>query len=387
MTTESLVARPTPAPDRPGTIPTADRRIRPAVAWATVGVLFWTFQAYVLIRWLTSPYFTPVKSGPGAPPTAMKIAIVTYVVVQGIAFLAVGWLLLIKPLLRERRLTFDGALFIAFSGFYWFWDPMGNAFGLYFTYNSWIPNMGSWVNVTPGWMTPGDPGAQVPEPFLIFAFAYGTIFVPAIIGGSLLVKWVMRRWNRGMFFGLVAAFVVFFVFETLLELVWMRMGLYTYAGGIKSMTIFPNNYYGYPIYESLWAFTLTAGSYLRVSRDDRGYSIAERGLERMKFPGPKNGIRLMAIVGWLYTAILVVYFVPLWLFTLHSEAWPADVMKRSYLTDYLCGPQTHRACPADNVPLFRPKSVTITPDGKLYLPPGVPPVDQPTTFPNAANNP
>src|SRR4051794_24862386 len=97
----------------------------------------------------------------------------------------------------------------------------------------------------------------------------------------------------------------------------------------------------YPVYESLWAFTLTFAAYLRYSRDDRGNSVAERGLERVRFPGPKNALRLMAITGWLYTATLIVYFVPLWFFTLHSQAWPDDVLQRSYLTDYLCGPQTH----------------------------------------------
>lgn len=364
MSTDSLARRPSPEPTLT-TTPGRDRRVRPVVAWACVGILFWVFQAYVLIRWATSPYFTPVQSGPDTPPGWMKFAIVAYTVVQDTAFLWVGWRLLVKPWLRERRLSFDGALFIAFSGFYWFWDPMGNAFNLYFTYNSWIPNMGSWVNVTPGWLTPGEPGAQVPEPFLIFGFAYGTIFVPAVIGGSMLIGWVKRRWNGGVFRGLVSAFVVFFVFETVLELLWMRLGFYTYAGAIKSLTIFPDHFYGYPVYESLWAFTLTSASYLRYSRDDRGNSVAERGLERFNFPGPKNAVRLMAITGWLYTATLLVYFVPLWLFTLHSEAWPKDVTNRSYLTDYLCGPDTHRACPADNVPLFRPNSVTITPDGQL----------------------
>jgi len=45
----------------------APRQPRPIAAWAAVGALFWAFQAFVLIKWVTGPYFTSVKSGPDDP--------------------------------------------------------------------------------------------------------------------------------------------------------------------------------------------------------------------------------------------------------------------------------------------------------------------------------
>jgi Spirocyclase AveC-like len=127
------------------------RTTTPVKFWAFIGCVLWIFQIYVLVKWLTGPFFTPVEYGPDSPPTLMKVGIITVMVVQGIAFLALGYVWIVRPLRRERRLGFDGMVFIAFIGFYWFWDPVGNYFALTSSYNAWIPNMGSWVNDIPGW--------------------------------------------------------------------------------------------------------------------------------------------------------------------------------------------------------------------------------------------
>jgi hypothetical protein len=365
------------------------RTTRPVKFWALIGCAIWVLQIYILWKWVTGPYFTPVPSGPVQPPLVMKVSIVIYLVVQWAAFgwLAIRWV--IAPWLRDRRIGFDGLLFIAWAGFFWFWDPMGNMNGITFTYNAWIPNMGSWVNEIPGWSTPGSPGAQSPEPWLFTAGAYSVFFVAMPILGCFVMRKVSQlRPRTGKIAQLLIVYALVFVLETLLEgFFWMRMGLYTYAASPPQFVLFSDRYYRYPMIESLfWGAALTAITYLRSTRNDRGESLAERGVSSLRITeGAKTGLRLMAIVGMSYTLILAAFWVPYWLvWSAHTQGIPLDIQKRSYLMNGLCGPQTHIACPDPNVPAFRPHSITITPDGKIHVPPGSELPNGPTTFDQAA---
>jgi hypothetical protein len=98
------------------------RKLVPVKAWALVGALILTFQAYVMVKWLTGPYTQPVDPGPDTPPMAMKIAIVSYLIIQWIMFVVIGYRVLVRPWRREHRVTFDGLLFFAWCAFFWFFD-------------------------------------------------------------------------------------------------------------------------------------------------------------------------------------------------------------------------------------------------------------------------
>ncbi len=390
---ESATAqRPLPAAE-PLTRPVAPaieaRTTRPVKFWALIGCAIWAFQIFVLVKWVTGPFFTEVDAGPTGLPTEMKVAIITYLVLQWSAFLWLGYRWIVKPLRRERRIGFDGLLFIAWAGFFWMWDPMGNALSPTFTYNAWIPNMGSWVNEIPGWITPGAPGAQAPEPWLFTAGAYSVFFVAMPILGCWVMRKARERWPRLGIFGLLAiVYLLICLLETLVEgFLWMRIGLYTYAGTPDLLDLFPGHYYKFPVVESfLWGTVLTAVTYLRWSINDKGESIAERGASTLRATrGAKTGLRLMAIVGFMYSMIIVAYWLPYWaIWGSHSSDFPMDIQKRSYLMNGLCGPETDRACPDENVPLFRERSVTVTPDGRISVPDGVSPPDGPMTFEEAA---
>jgi hypothetical protein len=59
-----------------------------------------------------------------------------------------------------------------------------------------------------------------------------------------------------------------------------------------------------------------------------------------------------------------------------SAEWPADLQKRSYLTNGLCGEGTDQACPGPVVPQFRNDnhdpnggSAHLDPNGNLVVPP------------------
>jgi hypothetical protein len=77
------------------------------------------------------------------------------------------------------------------------------------------------------------------------------------------------------------------------------------------------------------------------------------------------------MVGAFQIGLFIMYTVPQTsLFASKSTEWPADLVKRSYMTDGLCGAGTPRACPGPAVPLYRGDgrkqvSVQISPDGKV----------------------
>jgi Spirocyclase AveC-like len=366
------------------------RTTRPVKFWSLVGGLIWAVQIFILLKWVAGPYFHQVKPGPTPVPSAMKLAIVIYLAIQWALFCFLGYRWVVRPLMRERTIGIDGLLFLAWSGFFWMWDPMGNYLSPTFTYNSWIPNMGSWVNGIPGWNTPATPGAQAPEPWLFTAGAYGVFFTLMPILGCWVMRRTRERWPRiGLAGQLLIVYAMVAVLETVVEgFLWMRMGLYTYAGTPdKLWNLFPGHYYKYPIYESFsWGAVLTATTYIRWSVNDRGESIAERGIGEVRASKTaKNGLRLLAMVGCLYSMILIVYWFPYWaIWGAHDSSFPRDVQARSYLMDGICGPGTQRACPGPNVPLFRAHSVTITPSGTLSAPAGAALPLGPTTFKAAA---
>jgi hypothetical protein len=380
MAVETLTRGAIPAPDT-DVVP---RRATPVKAWACVGLGLWAFEVFVLAKWVTGPYFRAVPAGPTQPSGSMKTAIVVYLVVEWIAFFAAAYYFVVRPWRRDGRLAWDGALFIGWAVFYWLYDPLANAFALFDTYNAWIPNMGSWVNSIPGWVGVGQPGAQLPEPWLFTAAAYPLFFVPT----TLFVCWLMRRTRAyrprmGTFGLIMVAWLVMILVDFVVEAIWTHIGLYTYAGGIHAFTVFPGHFYRMPIYNSVcWGAAMTAVGYLRWSRNDRGESVAERGAGELSMSESSRAlVRLFATSGWFFTAILVVFFVPIWFFSLQGGGpVPRDISQRSYFMDGLCGPHTAVACPAPNVPLWTRHSVTITPDGRVHVPAGTRAIHQPTTF-------
>jgi Spirocyclase AveC-like len=364
------------------------RRTRPVKFWALIGCLIWAFQIFVLIRWFTGPFFTPVHTGPNQPPATMKAAIIVYLVLQWTAWAALAYVWVVRPLRQERRLRFDGMFFLCWCGWYWFWDPIGNYYSLTTTYNTWLPNMGSWVNVIPGWSSPGAPGHQFPEPWIFVAGLYGVFMVGTAILGCWLLRKTRKRWPRMGTAGLFAvAYAAFVVTATLLEFVWMRIGMYTYLASPAHLpSFFPGHYYKYPAFEGLiFGSFLTANTFLRWSINDKGESFAERGASTLKARHVANqGLRLMSIVGFTTTVIFLSFFLPYFLiWSPHPEKVPLDIQRRSYFLDGICGPGTNRACPNQSIPLFTNQSITVTPDGKLYVPPGVKLPNDPTTFKEA----
>jgi hypothetical protein len=75
-------------------------------------------------------------------------------------------------------------------------------------------------------------------------------------------------------------------------------------------------------------------------------------------------VRFLALVGACNVIFLVCYSLPNALLGLYASPWPKDVIDRSYFS-YLCGPGTDYACPGPGIPIPRPDSVHVDPDGRL----------------------
>jgi Spirocyclase AveC-like len=366
-----------PAP--PGTLGDAPRTSSSAVkVWAAVGGVLLVLQLYVWIRWVTGPYFVRVPAGPSDPPMYMKIFLTANGALMCVGLPAAIWWFLIRPWVRERRITLDGLLLISCALFF-FQDPLLNYFNTWCTYNTWLWNRGSWSSHIPGWVSPESPGRQVAEPLLINATGYGMVLLLAIAGCWFMRK-VKARWPHMSNLRLIlvtyaGAIVLDFVMEAGFML---PFGLYTYPGSIQSVTVFAGTYHQWPIYEGLmWGGVMTALSCLRFFTDDRGRTVVERGLDQVRGGfALQQFVRFLAIFGAVSACFFVFYNLPAQWFAMHSDPWPADHQKRSYFNGGICGDGTDTPCPDPVIPLPTKHSGFIDINGKLVLPEGatIPPV-------------
>ncbi|HEX6390495.1 MAG TPA: spirocyclase AveC family protein [Solirubrobacteraceae bacterium] len=355
------------------------RQVVPVKWWAGIGALVVAFFAYVLISWVTGPHFEKVPVGPSEVPGYMKAGLMAFQILCIPAALGCIYWFVVRPWRRTRTLGVDGVLVIAFATL-WVEDPLSAYAGHWFTYNSWALNFGSWVHEVPGWMSFGQPGQMLVEPVLIIPGVYVWVFVLTMYLGSWVMRTASRRWPTLGKPGLIGiCFVTMCAFDVVFEgIIFMPLGAWEYPGG--HLSIFPSTYHKFPLNEMLTVSSLfTAVAALRYFVNDRGEMIVERGIERVKGgPVKKVALRALAAVAACHLLLIAFYNIPNTVVGMHSTSWPADLQKRSYLTDGLCGEGTDRACPGKGVPLIRNDnsgdrrggSAYLRLDGTLGVPPG-----------------
>jgi Spirocyclase AveC-like len=344
----------------------------PVRYWAFFGGLCTAFIAYVLIRWITGPYWHHVSPGVTPVPTYMKVAIRGWEIAGCLAMIFTYWWFLWRPFKRERRLTTDGALVLAFS-LLWFQDPLSNYINYWFTYNGYFVNMGSWVNSVPGWMAGGTPGHAFIEPLLwvIPFYIYG--WMPWIMFGC----WVMRKLEQvrpgikvhnqilwcWLAMGLVDVFVEGILF--------IPLGFFQYGGG--HLAVFPHAYDKWPLLNIIFIGWISVGlTCIRYYKNDKGETIVERGVTGLQASErKKNALRVLAMIGGTQAVLIVFNIVVGVSYGGHTDRWPADTQARSYFTLGICGAGTHRACPGPGIPNLRGvNTIQVDPNGRLYVPPG-----------------
>ncbi|CAM2746790.1 spirocyclase AveC family protein [Skermania piniformis] len=341
--------------------------------WAVVGAAVLLLELYVWTRWVTGPYFERVPTGPSEPPLYMKIPLIANAVVVCVGLPIAIWWFLIRPWVRERRITLDGMLLLS-MGLMSFQDPILNYFNTWCTYNSWLFNRGAWTPYIPGWVSPDKPGAMVPEPVLTNLPGYTAGVLVITILGCWVMRKIKSRWPSLSNLRLIMiTFAIVFVFDFVMEaLILLPMGLYTYPGAIQAVSFNAGTYYQWPIYEGvLWGGVQTALCSLRFFTDDRGRTVVERGLDSVRGGfATQQFTRFLAIFGAVSACFFLLYNVPVQWFAMHADPWPADVMERSYFVNGICGEGTDVPCPDPNLPMPSRESGYIDLNGKLIMPDG-----------------
>ena len=319
--------------------------------WAWIGIAWLAFWAYVLIRWVTGPYFKTVPTGPVQPPEWMR-ALFTVWQAAALPMVATGlFLLVVRPWRRNRDVPLDGLLFIAFL-FMSLQDAGSDFFGYWYTTNSHLLNMGSYYQDIPGWLAFARPGhAVVWAPlFHMIEYPFG-MFVP-VLGGCALMRWWKRRWNLPGVALVAMVYPVMMIWDLIIEGSFTNLGFYVMQGGRSSF--FPDSYSKFPLLEPVFIATLlTPVVALRFFRNDRGETLVERGVNRLAVSdGRKVLLRALALIGFIQVNYLLMYNIPVATYMgAKPGVWPQQVQALPYLTDGLCGATTDRLCPGPGVPL------------------------------------
>lgn len=268
------------------------------------------------------------------------------------------WKFAVKPALRERRLTFDGMLIVGCFTL-WFYDPMDNYFNLSFTYNAHFLQFGTWARFIPGYRYP----TGYPEPVLFVGAMYVWMLFGFVLLGCAFMRRLRARFPRLSTLSLVSSCVLMAsgaVF--LMEMLFLRTEVWQYPGASRFLTLWPGTRYQYPVINAFIAglfFGLLAC--LRFFRDDKGRSVVERGVERLRLPSwGRRTVSTLAVTGAVHSLLIVMYFVPFsWFIALRVDTFPA---MPSYMRAGMCGEGTAYACPGRYVPIPSRTSLHITPD-------------------------
>lgn len=346
------------------------RRARPVLWWAAFGAVCGVLAIYVFGSWITSAEFTRTPTGPTPLPSWMKVSLRLQEIAFPVATVGMLYWFLIRVWFRERRVTLDGMLVVAFVGLYW-QDVIYNYTALHFTYNSGFINFGSWALHIPGWISPN--ANKFAEPVLMAGGAYNSALLGVVMVCCGFMRRVKARYpDLGNLGTIATMFAFMFLADFIVESAWVRSGAYSFGGAVKGWTLFYGKWYQFPIYESiLWGACWTGMAALRYYVDDRGRTWVEKGVDRVRV-GPKGNLalRFLAVYGALNAIMIVTYNIPQQWFNLHSSPWPKSIQERSYFTQGICGPETDYECFNTNIPMQGRGSSHVSPQGKLVVPDG-----------------
>jgi len=330
-------------------------RLRPVVWFAAAGFAYLAVAGFGWTRWLFSGNLTSTPNGPSEIPGYAAFAVraweVLSLLIAGMTVYHWG----IKPWKRAGHITTDGILIVAYATLF-FLDPTVNYSQFSFAYNTHLLNFGSWLNWVPGSLVPHS--GAFPEPVLLIGAMYTWGFLLPSILGCVVLRKARQRWPQLSYVGLFAIlFMTFMAVDFVIEIgLFVLPQIWAYPASIRSVTLFAGTQFQFPLYEPpLMAFVFCGVTALRWFVDDRGRTVAERGIDEVRVSaGAKVTLRLLATVGCTGMIVAATYLLPWQWFATHADSFPEKMP--SYLLDGLCGVGTTYPCPGPGVPIFRPDS-------------------------------
>jgi hypothetical protein len=327
----------------------AGKPIAPIKWWAGVGILFLIFQIYVWGSWIMSAEFVPTPAPVGDDVVHFWIKVLEV----SSALIAIGCLyyFTFRPLIRERRLTTDGAI-IGVIPLLSIQDPFGIYIAPWWSYSSHFTNFGNWISQVPGAVSPN--AHLVPEPIT----AISTMYV-WLVGVPILIILATMRWWKQRYPESGAASIFFvgiftgFIYDVIVEGAGCQVGIWAFTGAIQKWSIFGGHWNQYPLYEMVfWGGWCGLAANVMYWTNDKGQTFVERGLEKLKAsPLAKGWIRYFAILGFFQVIYLCAYNIPIQFFAINGDPMPADTP--AHLRGTVCGEGTSYACPGPGIPLNR----------------------------------
>ena len=124
-----------------------------ATLWVINGGLWFGLICYCWTAWVVSGDFKTNTLGRGQEPGWYVALMRGWEVFALVVTVVILWVFVIRPKLRDGRLSFDG-LFVLGCGLMFFQEPWINWTSYQFLYSTTSINFGSWLGDVPGWSSP-----------------------------------------------------------------------------------------------------------------------------------------------------------------------------------------------------------------------------------------
>jgi len=245
-------------------------------ALAFVGVLIVGYALWTWGAWLSDgPHPVTKYRDPSSPSLWVARGYEVVMVIATVAILVH----VVRGCIRKRAFTTDASILVA--GFFTlFWDPMVNWMQPNFFYSSQWINVNTWTGYAPGVVNPT--ASQMPQPIVFI----GLIYPFGLLGFSMVLNKGMSaarsRWPELSNAGLIAlTFVGGLSLGLLLEAPMFLMNLWGLPGAPRALALFDNNHrFAWAEYVTTTIVFTTMGC-VRFFRNDKGQTIAERGLQNL----------------------------------------------------------------------------------------------------------